>query len=131
MSEKKVTFPYRVLVGSFQHPDADGIVQEFSRGDQVRMTEAEAAQHGDALEPWAKGDEGAVTVDPSPADELRDLRALLDVASAENDGLKKQVKERDVLLGAASAENDELKKRIAELEAAAAAAPPAAPAKGK
>lgn len=51
MSEQ-VTKPYRVLVGSFQQADENGQLNEFSRGDQIRLTEAEAAEHPGTFEPW-------------------------------------------------------------------------------
>lgn len=105
--------PYRVLVGSLQQVDDDGNTNEYSRDDQVWLTEEEAAASGDAVEPWNDGRSERPQVvrpqgDGEAAEELKLTRELLDETSAE--------------LEAAKA-------RIAELEAAAA--PPPAESKKK
>lgn len=120
--------PYRVLVGSFQQRDEDGQKNEFSRGDLVRLTDEEAAEAGDAVEPWGDPAPAIVPAAPATGEEVAALKKqvadaeqafaeLADTAAATEKDLREQL--------AAS------QQRIAELEAAAAAPPATEKAKGK
>lgn len=45
--------PFRCLVGSFQQLNSEtGKLDEFSRGDMIRLTDEEAAAHPGSFEPW-------------------------------------------------------------------------------
>lgn len=127
---------YRVLVGSFQQADENGQVQEFSRDDQVWLTDEAAAAAGDAVEPWSVAAvTQVVTADRTDTEVEAELRAQLaaageairelgDMADESIADLQKRIAE---LEAAAAALNEQLAARdarIAELEAATPAAEP-------
>lgn len=92
--------PYRVLVGSYRLADEDGEVNEYSRGDLIRLTDAEVAANPNAFEPW-RVDATPVAV-PTPTEE----------------GQRERIAELEAALADANAALAARDARIAELEAA-------------